>query len=301
MNEEYSLGIYSYKGKIDFSKLPKLPEQLKMDNVSAAAVTLELLMGEVVIKDSSAKVLYKETWDYTKLPRAKSGTHSYLRFSKVLGIEDITVKENKDTCDRFFIRDRRNKYVYEHILNELTQYFVVKAKSPCEGFVHLYRVLEFMSYSFPLIYSSRSKDYRGSYESLKKFLKGGDAAGELKFLGYFLDVLFSDEVSTYEYEFDILFESDNISELRKDFQNAIKLNLYVWENNTMTIKFKNLKDIFVEIRNKYFHMLLGQGSNNFLNMNYDKNDLFRSLNPVFVNWISCIFVKIIQQGLLLYS
>lgn len=89
--------------------------------------------------------------------------------------------------------------------------------------------------------------------------------------------------------------------MRRDFQSAITLNLYVWENNTMTIKFKNLKDIFVEIRNKYFHMLLGQGSNNFLNMNYDKNDLFRSLNPVFVNWISCIFVKIIQQGLFLYS
>lgn len=92
----------------------------------------------------------------------------------------ILDEECRNICNRFMLYDRTNNFVYERILNELTQYFVVNELSPCEGFVHLYRTLEFMSYSFPLIYASKSKSYRGTYDSLKKFL-AGDSGGEVKF------------------------------------------------------------------------------------------------------------------------
>ena len=64
---------------------------------------------------------------------------------------------------------------------------------------------------------------------------------------------------------------------------------FIWKRRDM--------ELFLEIRNRYFHMLLGQGRNNFLNLDYDKNDLFNSLNPIFVNWLVIIFVKIIQHSL----
>ena len=252
------------------------------------------------IYDLYGKQVLNQNVDYTKLPYVVVKRHSYKQFSEVLGI-DITDEEACDLCNRYLIRDRRNLFVYEHVLNELSHAFSVLKTSPCESFVHLYRTLEFMSYSFPLIYASKSKKYLGSYNSLKEFFKGGDGMGELKFLGYFLDTLFTEEPTTYDFEYEVLFESISVDSLREDFKKAIKQDFFVFEGNTLTVKFRNIKDIFVEVRNKYFHMLLGQGTNNFLDMNYDKTELFKALNPVFINWISCIFVKIVQHGLSLYD
>ncbi len=56
-------------------------------------------------------------------------------------------------------------------------------------------------------------------------------------------------------------------------------------------------EVFIELRNRYFHMLLGQGKDNFFNIKYNKNELFRGLNPIFANWIITIYIKIIQHGL----
>ena len=130
---------------------------------------------------------------------------------------------------------------------------------------------------------------------------GGAGTGELKFLSHFLKELFEDDSYTYNYECEILFLTEDIEYLREDFKEAIKLDLFIFENDTLVIKFKNIIDIFVEIRNRYFHMLLGQGKNNFLDIRYDKNELFSALNPIFLNWLSVIFVKILQHGLSLYD
>ena len=300
MADKYNLGMYSYQGRINYSLYPKLPAQLKFDSVSACGVLLQLMMGKVTICDQKDVVLKNQKINYTKLPYESCGIHSYEQFNEIFGI-DVRDDESRNACNKYMLRDRKNNFVYEHMLNELTQYFVVCDKSPCEGFVHLYRMLEFMGYSFPMIYASKSKDYRGSYESLKKFFQGGDGMGELKFLGYFLDELFKDELTTYDFEFEFLFDIGEIENLRKDFTQAIPWDWYTFENDTLTVQFRNVKNLFVETRNKYFHMLLGKGNNNFLDMRYEKNDLFKSMNPIFVNWISCIFVKIIQHGLSLYD
>ena len=58
---------------------------------------------------------------------------------------DITYSDERNTCNQFLLKDRRNEFVYSQILNELSQYFVRNKVSPIEGFVHLYRMLEFMS------------------------------------------------------------------------------------------------------------------------------------------------------------
>ena len=79
------------------------------------------------------------------------------------------------------------------MLSELTSAIVWLNSSPIESFVHIYRTLEFMSYSFPMIYASKSMDYRGSYEHLKKFMNG-DSDGELKFFKTFLKELFKNNI-----------------------------------------------------------------------------------------------------------
>lgn len=294
MANEYTLGIYKYRCKINDGELVHLPDQLKIDTISPCGVLLELVMGKMDILNSSGEVLYVQEINYARLPAEIQITHTYEQFSEILNI-DVLDDDCRNICNRFMMYDRTNNFVYEHILNELTQFFVINRLSPCEGFVHLYRTLEFMSYSFPLIYASKSKSYRGTYDSLKKFLSG-DSGGELKFFQKFLKEVFEDDIA-YQYEFEVYVDSENIEELKGEFQEIFNIDFYTFEENTLLFKFKNVTEMFIEIRNRYFHMLLGQGRNNFFNMEYDKNDLFKSLNPVFVNWLSIIFVKIIQQGI----
>lgn len=124
----------------------------------------------------------------------------------------------------------------------------------------------------------------------------GEKGGELKFFNKFLQELFRNDIA-YQFEYEVYIDSDNITELKKEFQEIFKVDIFTFEGNTLMFKFKNIMELFLEIRNRYFHMLLGQGRNNFLNLDYDKNDLFNSLNPIFVNWLVIIFVKIIQHSL----
>lgn len=293
--QQYTLGTYKYECRDPINHLDMLPEQLKMNHISSCGVLLELVMGGMKILNSHGENLCNQNSNFTKLPAEDQSNLCYDQFSEVLNT-NILDESCRRICNRFMIYDRTNNFVYEHILNELTQFFVVNTLSPCEGFVHLYRALEFMSYSFPLIYASRSKNYRGTYDSLKKFMSG-DSGGELKFFNKFLNELFRDDIA-YEFLFEVDIDSDNIEEMKGEFQEFFKIDIFTFEENVLSFKFRNTMDIFVEIRNRYFHMLLGQGKNNFFNMEYDKRDLFKCLNPIFVNWLVIIFVKIIQHGLL---
>lgn len=137
-------------------------------------------------------------------------------------------------------------------------------------------------------------DYRGSYENLKKFM-GGDATGELKFLKIFLEELFKNSI-LFDYEFDILFLSDNIDLIQEELQKVIFNRYYIFEGETMKIKFVNMADLLITLRNRYFHMLIGKGGNNFYNINYDKRELFNVMNPVFINWLAMIYREIVAYS-----
>lgn len=294
MTNEFALGTYKYRCKIDYDQLILLPDQLKMPYISSCGVLLELVMGKMEILNIGGQILYNQEINYAKLPAKNQNTHTYEQFNEILNT-NVLDDDCRNICNRFMLYDRTNNFIYEHILNELTQFFVTNQLSPCEGFVHLYRTLEFMSYSFPLIYAAKSRSYRGTYDSLKKFLNG-DSGGELKFFELFLNEIFHDDIA-YQYEFEVYIDSDNIEELKSEFQEIFKIDFFTFEGDTLIFKFKKVIELFIKIRNRYFHMLLGQGRNNFLNMEYNKNDLFRSLNPIFVNWLVIIFVKIIQHGI----
>lgn len=295
MGNEYTLGTYKYKSNLGNNETETLPDQLKINHISPCGVLLELITGNIEILDSHGIFLYNQDKDFSILPADSiNNAHSLSQLSQMLNT-DLSDEVCRNIFDKFMIRERRNNFVYERILNEFTQYFIVNEVSPCEGFVHLYRALEFMSYSFPLIYASKSRDYRGTYDKLKKFFSG-EKTGELRFFGRFLNELFKNDIA-YRFEFEVYIDCDNIYDLKEEFNEIINTDIFIFEENTLKFEFRYIREIFIEIRNRYFHMLLGHGNNNFFNINYNKNDLFQSLTPVFMNWLAIIFVKIIQHGL----
>lgn len=292
MRDEYLLGTFRYKAKNNLKKLGKLPSQLQMDNISACGILLELCMGNIIVTNVNGKNLYRGNIDYTQFPKKQGGKATYSSFKRLFNAININYDEYSKMCDVFMKREKANNFVYEHVLNEITQFFIIYKLSPCAAFVHLYRILEFMSYSFPLIYAATTKNYMVSYKELKKFMNG-DSDSELKFFRKFLSILFADEFDN-EVSFEIFIDSDNIKELRNEFCEIMDGKEFEFNENTLRISFIKVIDIFIEIRNHYFHMLIGQGKNNFFNIKYDINDLFRSTNLIFINWLVVIIVRIIQ-------
>lgn len=297
--EHIQKGIYTYMdawNNIDMSVLPI--EMLISENICTEALLIRLLCGTVKVKyileDSEKEMDQKK--DYS-VPGILENTKLKKKTIKDFFSLEHYRKSERNAIDRYLKRNRRNHFVHEEVLNELTGAFVWEKASPIEAFVHIYRSLEFMSYSFPLIYASKSMDYRGSYEKLKKFMSG-DSDGELKFFKTFLKELFKDNMF-YDYEFEIYFLSQNEEKIERELDSILKNGSYSFDGNTMKIRFANIADLIITMRNRYFHMLVGKGMNNFYDTSYDKREIFIAMNPIFINWLSMIYKEIASYSLAL--
>lgn len=290
----FNNGLFQYEDKLSDAQIEKLPSSLLLNAPSSEAVLLRLLLGGITISKTNEIKRYNQPSNYTLLPFKEKSRFSYESFDKVFST-DITKEEAALLCNKYFQKNRKNTYVHNQMLFEFSSYLLKEKLSPTAAFVHLYRCLEFMSYSFPMIYSSISKDYRGTYESLKKFM-GGDSSGELAFMKKFVKELFEhDQVLNYQFDIDINMEGLDKAktECKAAFRDEFSYN---FEGQTFSITFENMMALFICLRNRYFHFLIGGKRINFTSIEYDIEDLFQALNPYFANWIAVIFCKIIQDG-----
>lgn len=62
--------------------------------------------------------------------------------------------------------------------------------------------------------------------------------------------------------------------IEEELEKVIKNTYYTIEGNTMKIRFANVADLIITLRNRYFHMLVGNGKDNFYDTRYDKRDFF---------------------------
>ena len=105
MADEFVLGLYMYKCKIDNNELLRLPDQLKMANISPCGVLLELVMGKMEILNKSGEILCSQETNYTKLPAEIQIAHTYEQFSEVLNT-DVLDDDCRSICNRFMLYDR---------------------------------------------------------------------------------------------------------------------------------------------------------------------------------------------------
>lgn len=286
-------GIFIYEDSLSNINDTALPDELIIsERISNEAVLIRLLCGTLKIKYFMERnqILIEQKRNYSIPGYIENNSFDKKIIKEFFSLEKYRIAEKK-SIDKYLKFNRRNHFVHEELLSELTNAIIWLKNSPIESFVHIYRTLEFISYSFPLIYASKSMDYRGSYEKLKKFM-GGDSDGELKFLKTFLGELFKDNI-LFGYEFDILFDSNNIELIKAELGRVISNNYYIFEGETLKIKFANVADLLITLRNRYFHMLIGKGSDNFYDIRYDKREIFYAMNPVFINWLTMIYKEIV--------
>lgn len=238
----------------------------------------------------------------------------------LLNIDDasISFKEFVRYCDSYLKRSATNKSVYQPLLFELCSFFLKESVSPVAGFAHLYRSFELIAYNFPLIFASKSKNVKGTYKTFQSFFEKG--ADEIRFLDRFIEILFRDEPDVLDTDFNFLISSDTgILTIDKDLKRAISQRKEKKEidgeiktvhvdrlliiNQTdaeieYKVQFRDIVHVFSCLRNRYFHMRHGDGQHNIEPSDYAIDNVFRAINPIFVNWITSIYIAIFKHSLI---
>lgn len=213
-----------------------------------------------------------------------------------------------------------NHKYFDKILNEVLHFYYYTHKdNDFSAFLHLYRAYEYISYLFPLSYIQNSREYIQSYKELQSFFK--DTGEELSFLNVFIKHTFlKDEYliedmykETYtlkltgeEYdffkkemsEFITKFNSNQEKKKKSYFKNILEIEPETEDGTTyktylnrdtkeLVISTMDVNDLLVTLRNKTCHLKMNHGDSLVFN-NYLFDDLFKIMNPIFLNWISNI-------------
>lgn len=222
-------------------------------------------------------------------------------------LEDSNIEQLKNY---FIYMNRQNKEYQNVLLFEFTMFFFKCEQSPSTAFIHIYRILELLTFNIPLVYTSKANNYIGSFKQLKTFFS--NSGQELSFFKNFLKILFKDEKEVLDQDMTFFINCNNLDDIINDLDKIYTLkdsqsklwDVEIIEHNEsakFTIKFTNLIDLIVNIRNRYFHLNDGSGNPNIKNKNYDMDNVFKQLNFTAINCLAIILLATSKHSFNSYS
>jgi len=270
-------------------------------NSSSASVLniFRALSGSTTIKDEYTDTEINHNFNYFSSPYSQ---HEEIPTDLVLDIFSDTDMTIEDISDSFLQIKKYNKDFYEALEPEVLNCILARSQGRyLESFVFLYRILEGISYSIPLMYTAKSSSFTKSFDALRKYIKKDN--GEIAFFKKFLSEEYHD-ADFYKVTMDISLDEISIEELRKayfkiykDKLNAIKSNPLKSEieDEELSVSFLGYFEFLIEIRNRYFHFLQGTWQNNIASNQIVYPDLFfKPLIDNGINWIAIIFLEVIK-------
>jgi hypothetical protein len=284
---------YSYKDPI--FKTTTRNQNLRIENDNAILDVFRLISGTINCTDLFRSKEYKFRTNYSNFPYSKS---SNINQSTVL--DNFPNEVTLTDLDKYFKRSRFNTTFYKSIKAELIKCLIAeKENNHLEAFFYLYRVIEGISYSIPLIYVSKNKNYDKSYKQLQSFFNK-EQDGELAFFKRFVSTTFKDE-DFFKSTIDINILEIDIEEIREDYY-----KLYLGkmkdasvkdktENEEIKISFIGFYEFIIELRNRFFHFTKGGWMDNLSSTELLFPDyFFKPLVNHGINWVSLILFEIIK-------
>ena len=266
------------------SRIPKNGEK------SHQYLLIRLLLGAVDVEQSGRRV--KQRQDYSNWPAsalvgsAGEAVSSYL--------QDQISRTSADFISVTIIDNRR---LFGDLLSEFASYFCASgAGAHTTAFVHLYRILERLSFSLPLLYCATESDFEGTFNLLKKlFSDAGDSDLSLlkKFIseGKLIDRTIVDTAVVIDFSVSPLNSERFYKAVSSRFKDADLLDPV---RRQVSVTFGNIQSLFIVIRNRFFHLRSGDGRNNIsLAELHDPNEFFSILNPIFCNFLGKVVLQII--------
>lgn len=229
--------------------------------------------------------------------------YSQLPASKNLKISSKTIKRSinpytlKDLINALSKKRGRNYTFYRDLFFEFSNYFLRKKQNnEIVAFLHLYRILESISYTFPLIWASKANDYIGTFSQLRGYFNG-EKTGELRMFERFIEDVIPSPLLNFQVQFQINSVHSDWQEryYHAIFNNIIPNDIVSYnEFSDITVKTHTLTSLMINLRNKYFHSLSGNGNNFGSEDIVEANELFLSVNEIFANWLSIIYFEILD-------
>lgn len=290
---------YTYSDPIfrDNTKYPNI--RIELGKPNPILNVFRLISGTINCNDAFTNSIYKFRTDLIQLPYIKN----FKTIQKT--INDIFPDEvSLADIDRYFKKTRSNKKFYESVETEILKSKIAyKENRFLESFFFLYRVLEGISYSLPLLYVSKSRDYNKSFDKLKSFFNSKNEGGELAFFKLFITTTYKEE-DFFKSTIDVDLNEIGIEDLKEPYYklyierikpDAIKDST---ENEQIKISFIGFYEFILEIRNRYFHYRQGTWRKNLKSTEILYPDLFfKPLVKHGLNWVSIIIFEIIKNDI----
>ena len=254
---------------------------------------IRLLTGTASV--SNGKFTAKQRIDYSQLPPAVQTKKS----SAV--VMDFLAAYAVGGDPKLFIQATisDNRKFYQDLLGEFSNYYIQEQRgNQTAAFVFLYRILEKLSYSVPLLYCATQRDYLGTFNELKA-LFDDKVKGELGLFKKFLNQgRFIDPIKL-DINYRLQFSSNRCHEL-KYFDLARKHHDDYFSEDSIAhqleIKFRQVPELLIKLRNRFFHSLTGEDKHNIrLEEILDPDEFFACVNPVFCSFLSIVTLQTLAR------
>ena len=284
---------FLYQEPIAPSRISALPVSLRLASSTAPEATLIRVLA------GSSNIVYIPSGEVVKQRKrildARGVTN---RTVSIKGIKQAIAPLALKSYDGYLTQFARyNSNLFKDLTSEVSYYFLYTSRgSHVSAFLHIYRFLEYISYSFPLIHASDSKSFQGTYTRLKDFFAGG--GGELAFLKKFVAQLFSgDPVLSTSVDIPIPSSDPGVQALIASCIQSDALKAFVAYDQSKfeaSIKYADLVDFIVTLRNRYFHFAVGGQTNIRARDLGDPDVFFGMVNPPCINWLGMIYFEILK-------
>lgn len=215
--------------------------------------------------------------------------------------EDLTIE---DISTYINLKRYTNKSFYREILYECLNFFVHSSRGAhTSAFIYLYRLLERVSYCFPLIYVSMTDDFKKTYNTVKSFFGDAKDKDELGFFKTFIDTIFSEDAildTTVDFSFSVTGQrpgdAEKLCKVVKDLLSHDFRRDGLLGDTEISIKYGNVGRFIITIRNSFFHNLSRKDNINSEALK-DSETLFSLINNQCFYWICSILLAVISHNI----
>ena len=252
---------------------------------------VRLLLGTATVSRGTTRS--KQGTDYSSLPATAQTKTPAIAVKDFLKSYSIGGNVNK----LIKVTSADNREFYKEILSEFLNFQIQAVRgNHTSAFVFLYRILERISYSVPLLYTSTQSDFRGTFKDLKSILNA-DIDGELglfkKFLGKgrFIDPIKLQVTQKITF-------ATNSGHGAKYYDLTCNRYTNFTSRDPITheveIKFSDIPELLITIRNRFFHSRTGDGRDNITSIEMPESDeYFWKINPIIASFLAIVTLQTI--------
>lgn len=290
--KSFELNGFTFFDSLEESQTLSFPDSLILDRTpTSESILLRLLLGSLNILHHDIDEIVYQNISYTII------RDSFENNTSQNPVNDwLTGEFGLIDLDIYFKNNRKNKQLYDELLTEFSLYFISKSRNNnVVGFLHLYRALEYMSYSFPMTYSAKTSNIYLSFDTFKSFFTNKDT-GQLKFFTEFVSSIFDKSRLKCYVKIDTAISENLLDKNKKKIITSLCSDFkYFDDGYVISIQYKDFLSFIINLRNRYFHFQSDRSAN-ISNINFQSEIFFESINDKIANWLSLIFQEILIQG-----